>query len=464
MKHLINRLQFELNCTDEEQAFNFRQHFSATFQKLITQAADDICSKNAGENEWLQIDKLEIDLGRFSPSSFEENFSIIFRDKFERELTRKLSAIPPSQRESSLYISKAELLKYFLLNGTVPWWAAEQEVDLNEIMLELTNSQPDVITSFLFHNQFKKNLWTRVAFQLNDEAKTKLISLNGNLKAVETLFSNWIAQLNNLIANETSTVLSIAQNTMDDILLKNAAEIFQSSNSIDTLLEIFGKAIVAIFTDKAVAVEKIIAAHKAELTATTYEIAAAETGNISNLDIAVATAQTTGEETLIEKYIVKHAGIILLSSFLKPFFTNLQLLVGNEWRDKEAQYKAVHLLRLLSSGEQKAWEYNLTLEKLMCGVNIEEPIPLDIELQESETNECMQLLESVIEHWKALKNTSVACLRESFLRRDGILTRKEKGWLLQVERKTLDILLDSIPWGYTTVSFPWSDDLIFVEW
>jgi len=55
-------------------------------------------------------------------------------------------------------------------------------------------------------------------------------------------------------------------------------------------------------------------------------------------------------------------------------------------------------------------------------------------------------------------------LRESFLKRDGILTQKENGWLLQVERKTLDILIDSIPWGYSTVSFSWNEYLIFVEW
>jgi hypothetical protein len=464
MKHLINRLQFELNCTDEEQAFNFRQHFSATFQKLITEAADDICSKNAGENEWLQIDKLEIDLGRFSPSSFEENFSIIFRDKFERELARKVAAIPFSQREASLYISKAELLKYFLLNGTVPWWAAEQDVDLNEIMLDMINGQPDAITSFLYFNQFKTNLWTRIAFQLNDEVKTKLISLNGNLKAVEELFFKWIVQLNNLIANETSTVLNITQNVMDNIVIKNAAKIFQSNNNIDALLEIFEQFVATIFTGDAVSIEKIIAAHKAELAATNFEIAPAEKENTSGIDIALATAQTVDEESAIEKYVVKHAGIILLSPFLKPFFTNLELLIGNEWKSKEAQYKAVHLLKFLCTGEQKTWEYNLSLEKLICGVNIEEPIPFDMELQDSETNECMQLLESVIEHWKALKNTSVAGLRESFLKRDGILTRKENGWFLQVERKTLDILLDSIPWGYTTVSFPWSDELIFVEW
>ncbi len=82
--------------------------------------------------------------------------------------------------------------------------------------------------------------------------------------------------------------------------------------------------------------------------------------------------------------------------------------------------------------------------------------------------EAEQLLAAVIAHWSALKNTSVNGLRESFLKRDAILTRSasasDGGWLLQVERKTLDILLDSIPWGYNQVRLPWNDYIIMVEW
>ncbi len=140
------------------------------------------------------------------------------------------------------------------------------------------------------------------------------------------------------------------------------------------------------------------------------------------------------------------------------------MLHDKEWKNKDAQYKAVHLLKFLSTGTQNIPEYNLTLEKIMCGLNIEEPLPLEVFLDENEMNESTSLLESVIEHWKALKNTSVYSLRESFLKRDGLLTIKDNGWLLQVERKTLDVLIDSIPWGYSILNFPWSDRVIFVEW
>ena len=170
-------------------------------------------------------------------------------------------------------------------------------------------------------------------------------------------------------------------------------------------------------------------------------------------------------QDVIEKYFVKHAGIILLAPFLKTFFTNLNLLInGNEWNDKNAQYKAVYMLWFLSTGQQHTFEYNLTIEKILCGISIDEPLPVDIQLSAQDIDEAESLLSSMIEHWKAIKNTSINGLRETFLKRDGIIKKQESGWLLQVERKTLDVLIDSIPWGYTTVFLPWNNYFVSVEW
>jgi hypothetical protein len=73
-------------------------------------------------------------------------------------------------------------------------------------------------------------------------------------------------------------------------------------------------------------------------------------------------------------------------------------------------------------------------------------------------------LKAVITNWPKLKNTSVEGLRETFLKREGILTKKDNGWLLQVEKKTPDVLLESIPWSYSTLAFSWNNYIIFTEW
>jgi hypothetical protein len=465
MTHLINRLQFELQSADEEQAFNFRQNFGITFLEQIIDAADEICSSHVQEDEWIQIEKLEIDLGNFSPVAFGANFSSVFKNKFEKALVDKLSNISSAQKKESLLVSKIELLKHFLQTGTLPWWATEQEADINEIMLELITNHPEKITRFFYQHRFKKNLWTRVAFQLSEETKTKLILLIPELKVAKDLFVEWIQQLNILLKNENVATINIPDASIENIIFKNASGIFQHQNDTNIYLEIF-KNITAIVAVSKSVIDKIISDNESNFINAFNKIAddSVEESISVKTDGHPQLAQANDEEIAADKYAVKHAGIILLSPFLKSFFTNLQLLDGKEWKNKDAQYKAVHLLKFLSTGEQKSFEYNLTLEKIICGLNIEEPIPIEILLEEHETNEAIQLLESVIEHWKALKNTSVNGLRESFLKRDGILSQKENGWLLQVERKTLDVLIDSIPWGYSTVAFSWNEHLIFVEW
>ncbi|MEO6813029.1 MAG: contractile injection system tape measure protein [Ginsengibacter sp.] len=466
MEHLINRLRFELHCSDEESAFNFRENFAATFQGQITNAADELCSKYVGEEEWLRIDKIEIDLGKFTPGAFNTNFAEVFKSKFEKELKQKLSGISSIEKKASGQISRLEILKYFLQKGVLPWWAVESEVNIDDLAIELITNKPETIKQFFYDQIYNNNVWLRTVFQLNRKSKLLLFLLIDELKAPKDLFVKWKQQLNVLFKSEIAAEINITDDLIDDIILKNTPRIFQNLGQEDILLEIFKNNISSIFTDNQTRIDKIISDNKSDFLQVNYKLSG-DKKNETIINTSVPQQkflQKNNEEDITNKYVVKHAGIILLAPFLKAYFTNLQLLHDKEWKNKDAQYKAVHLLKFLSTGTQNIPEYNLTLEKIMCGLNIEEPLPLEVFLDENEMNESTSLLESVIEHWKALKNTSVYSLRESFLKRDGLLTIKDNGWLLQVERKTLDVLIDSIPWGYSILNFPWSDRVIFVEW
>jgi hypothetical protein len=172
----------------------------------------------------------------------------------------------------------------------------------------------------------------------------------------------------------------------------------------------------------------------------------------------------TEETTMVEKFSIQYAGIVLLGPYFKQLFTHLNLLENKTWKTPEANYRAIHLIRYLASGQQMCPEHSLVLEKLLCGIAIDAPIPRAIELSKEETEEATSLLQSVISNWAKIKNTSIDGLRETFFKRDGILIKKENGWQLQVERKTADVLLDSIPWNYNTLAFSWNDFIIFTEW
>lgn len=166
--------------------------------------------------------------------------------------------------------------------------------------------------------------------------------------------------------------------------------------------------------------------------------------------------------TAEEGIFVKNAGLVLLHPFLPRFFEGLGIA-----RDKEILHpeRALALLHFLSAGQTVTPEYELTLPKLLCRVPFETPVPFDVDLREEEIEEAEALLKAVIHHWEALRNTTADGLRGNFLIRPGKLSRREDGdWLLQVEPKTHDVLLNHLPWGLGMIQLPWMDRMLWVEW
>jgi len=92
-------------------------------------------------------------------------------------------------------------------------------------------------------------------------------------------------------------------------------------------------------------------------------------------------------------------------------------------------------------------------------------VEADVGLTEAETAEAKALLEAAIHHWEALRATSPDALRGEFLMRPGMLTTDiDDGWLLRVEGRAADILLDQLPWGISMLKLPWMARMMRVEW
>ena len=163
------------------------------------------------------------------------------------------------------------------------------------------------------------------------------------------------------------------------------------------------------------------------------------------------------------QYVV-NSGIILLHPFLEMYFGESFLLQERRFVSDDACKRAVLLLHYLTTGETEGAEYDMLLQKILCGLAVEETLPNKLELLEKEQEEAMNLLQSVINYWPPLKNTSADGLRSTFLQREGKLEAKENGWLLTVEQKTVDVLLDKLPWGFSTIKLPWMKEMLNVDW
>jgi|GEM_PF-3041218 len=165
-----------------------------------------------------------------------------------------------------------------------------------------------------------------------------------------------------------------------------------------------------------------------------------------------------------EGVYVQHAGIVLLHPFLASLFTKVRLLENGKWKNDSTVKKGVHFLAYLSTGSLQCPEYECLLFKQLCGLPWDTVIEPGPDLSPAELKEADGLMQSVLEHWTALKNTSAEGLREGFIERSGKLWKDENGWQLHVEQKTHDILLQQLPWGLGMIKFPWSKDLIWINW
>ncbi len=168
----------------------------------------------------------------------------------------------------------------------------------------------------------------------------------------------------------------------------------------------------------------------------------------------------TEKETAI---IIANAGIVLLQPFIPQLFSVLKI-TDAERKIIIDQPKACRLLSFLA-GDVEEEETLYPLYKILCGLRPDEFIPLQTtNLTEPEQEECTVLLQQVIKHWSALKATSTSTLQQTFFQRTGKLSKNENQWLLQVEQKTEDVLLQFLPWSYSVIRYPWMPQPLFTEW
>jgi hypothetical protein len=165
-----------------------------------------------------------------------------------------------------------------------------------------------------------------------------------------------------------------------------------------------------------------------------------------------------------EQIAVGNAGLVLVSPYLPRLFSMLGLVDDRAFVGPEAAARAALLLQALATGHAAAPESELTLNKLLCGLPLDSPLPRLIDLCDAERDAIDGLIGAVIQHWRILGTTSIDGLRGSFLRRAGVLERRDEAWQLSVEPGPFDMLIDQLPWGYATVRHPWMERVIHVDW
>lgn len=158
------------------------------------------------------------------------------------------------------------------------------------------------------------------------------------------------------------------------------------------------------------------------------------------------------------QFTLEHAGLLLLHPFLKELFEKHQII--NEDHKVIKPAKGAQILYYLATGQDLPKDYELTTEKIILGLAITEPISIRLPLSNAEKQDADALLQNVITHWEALKNSGPQFLRELFLMRKGNALHKKQSWIITIEKQAQDILMDKMPWGLGIIKLPWVEVLI----
>lgn len=166
-------------------------------------------------------------------------------------------------------------------------------------------------------------------------------------------------------------------------------------------------------------------------------------------------------------YSVQNAGLCLLAPWFPRLFSMLGFLSEDRksFRDMESQIRAIFLLQYLTCLEEKEYrETDLMLNRVLVSLPVHIPLLESLTLTDKEKQTAESLLTGVKANWDKMRNTSVRGFQQCFITRTGRLELQEEKCLLTVEDRSIDILLDSIPWSFRQIRYPWLKEYVQVVW
>ena len=170
------------------------------------------------------------------------------------------------------------------------------------------------------------------------------------------------------------------------------------------------------------------------------------------------------EVDLGEGVTINNAGMVLCWPFFGRFFAALGLVEQGKFKGQQAEERAVQLLQYLATGLTSFEEWDLSLNKVLCGVSLNTPISPNLELTTEEEELVRKLINGTIFNWEKMRGTRLETFRETFFMREGILYEKDNRWELIVERKAYDVLMDTMTWNISMINLSWMKKRLNVQW
>ncbi len=500
--HLIQKqyLHVELNGTESD-GMALQRSLPELLRHRLIPVIEQVLERVSPQEGHLFIERLEIDAGTMTLEQLEHKLAESVAQALEKSLSGYTSpgelsatAISSNIRHKTGQQSVNEALIYFLKTGSRPW----------------SFRLPSGITL----EQFTLDSWQKSTksgmdpFAERDEMLRELANVTVRKRLIRQFSPALLETLISLLSPEGKTVMDkILQTLYNSTIPSSDRKYFErllwetafaklAEGRVLTSMEVVGEAWCAMPVTATGHAElaKILELHWPYVTKRPptksegmKKIKKSRPPQHSGLDkTSIADGRSgDGEEIYIESMAenppgfdkktilrstypdaeeglyIENAGLVLLHPFLPRFFTGLGIAEENNLLLPE---RALCLLHFLATGQVIAPEHGLILPKILCNVPLETPVESDVALTLEEQEEASALLAAVIRHWDTLRNTSADGLRGTFLLRPGKVSLRGDDWLVMVESRGFDVLLDQLPWGISMIKLPWMERMLWVEW
>ncbi|OUC15952.1 MAG: hypothetical protein B0A82_04155 [Alkalinema sp. CACIAM 70d] len=517
--HRIRRLRWEVSTHSVSDAFAVRQQLAEDWQNILLPVLEQVFDRAYGPDALVHIPKLHLRLQVPPSESLGEWLVREFPDCLRQALQEQLAdpsqhpefslsvgidSAPPQRQLSNPDLNQWESLLQYLRTGILPWYAAQPNAEIVAQELgQLCATRSSQIIAYLQTYAESPAFYFRWLQLLPDSDVPHLI---------QALLEGVPETCRTVVIPLVSAILAIASSSLDrpTRLHYLAASLsiglqVPSSIALPNFLQMVGGTLPTISQSKfrdwittlPVPLSSALTFDRTSPFVTgdsqvtdRSDLATSEstTPHLSQESPALPLSplqppQETADRNITLPppisptpipahnptspafpWLVTQAGLVIIHPFLPQLFSHLAIAQGNEILSEHLP-RAAALLYFLATGRDRIYEYDLMLIKILLGLRPETPLLVaEGLLQVSDRSEAITLLQSVIEHWSALKNTSVEGLQTSFLQRSALLRERDQGWYLQPEKAAFDLLLNQLPWSISIIKLPWMAQPLYTEW
>ena len=200
-KHIIQQQVVEVGFYDKSGVQDVFAQFSRLFKTNLGDITNTLLDKTANAHNFIRIDQLEVNIGTLIYPFTDEEFAELYEQALEKALfdyttLHSINTLEGKPAETqNISASYLELLRFFLSNGALPWWASGAIfTQPDKTFLKLLEENPEQLKQLLLKIGIEEQVRKRLSQQFNDDI------IVSSIKLIEPFQANFIAgYFNNVV-------------------------------------------------------------------------------------------------------------------------------------------------------------------------------------------------------------------------------------------------------------------------